>query len=112
MAKLNVIAIGHDGNAVPGNALALNVIVGVTDNKGVGIVKLKITDFLIGCEIVGPGGSTSYISTATIGKLSGTYLLTLLPIAGQNWYAGVYIFSINVTYGTDHGQTIWSSLMA
>ena len=41
MAKLNVIAIGHDGNAVPGNALALNVIVGVTDNKGVGIVKLK-----------------------------------------------------------------------
>ena len=111
MAKLNLVAIGEDTIASPGNALNLYIVVSVTDGNGTGVAGLAIGNFAIGSEIVGPGGSISHINTVTNGKLAGTYLLTVLPLAGQTWKAGVYIFSVNATHGADHGQTLCSFLM-
>lgn len=111
MAKLTVKAIGEDGLASPGNSSILHIVVSVTDANGVGVAGLAIANFALGSEIVGAGGSTSHIDTVSNGKLTGTYLLKALPLAGQTWKAGVYIFSVNVTSGANHGQTLFSFLM-
>jgi hypothetical protein len=111
MAKLTLHAIGEDTMASPGNASNLYIIVSVEDSNGAAVPGLAIGNFAIGSEIVGPGGSTSHISTVTNGKLPGVYLLQVLPLAGQTWKAGVYIFSVAVTRGTDHGITLCSFLM-
>ncbi len=111
MAKLNLCAIGDDGMASPGNANNLYIIVSVTDTNGAGVARLAIGNFAIGSEIVGPGGSTCHIGSVANGKLTGTYLLNVLPYEGQTWKGGVHIFSVNVTSGADKGQTLCSFLM-
>jgi len=55
--------------ASPGNANNLYIIVSVEDVNGAPVPGLAIGNFAIGSEIVGPGGSTSHISTVTNGKL-------------------------------------------
>src|SRR5258708_24599183 len=102
MAKLTLHAVAEDTVASPGNANNLYIIVSVEDLNGVAVPSLAIGNFAIGSEIVGPGGSTSHISTVTNGKLPGVYLLQVLPLAGQTWTAGGYIFSVAGTRGTDH----------
>jgi hypothetical protein len=111
MAKLTLSAIGEDTIASPGNANNLYIIVSVQDSNGVAVPGLAIGNFALGSEIVGPGGSTSHINTVTNGKLPGVYLLQVLPLAGQTWKAGVYIFSVAVTRGADHGITLCRFLM-
>lgn len=111
MAKLSLVAIGEDTMASPGNAQNLYIVVSVTDSNGAGVTGLTIGNFAIGSEIVGPGGSISHIDTVNNGKLGGTYLLRVLPLAGQTWKSGVYIFSVNVTSGVNKGQTLCSFLM-
>ena len=97
--------------ASPGNANKLYIVVSVTDGNGAGVTGLNKGNFSIGSEIVGPGGSISHIDSVANGKLSGTYLLYVLPLTGQTWKAGVYIFSVNVISGADKGQTLCSFLM-
>ena len=111
MAKLNLVAIGEDTMASPGNAQNLYIVVSVTDANGAGVTGLVLNNFALGSEIVGPGGSTSHIDSISAGKLAGTYLLKVLPLAGQTWKAGVYICAVNVTAGADKGQTLCSFLM-
>jgi hypothetical protein len=111
MPKLTLSAIGEDTIASPGNANNLYIIVSVEDPNGVAVSGLAIGNFAIGSEIVGPGGSTSHINTVSNGQLPGVYLLRVLPLAGQTWKAGVYIFSVAVSHGADHGVTLCSFLM-
>ena len=111
MAKLTLHAVGEDTIASPGNANNLYIIVSVEDLNGAPVPGLAIGNFAIGSEIVGPGGSISHINTVTNGKLPGVYLLQVLPLAGQTWKAGVYIFSVAVTRSADHGLTLCSFLM-
>src|ERR1700712_172487 len=111
MAKLTLHAIGEDTVASPGNANKLYIIVSVEDLNGATVAGLAIGQFAIASEMGGPGASPSHISTVTNGKLPGVYLLQVLPLAGQTWKAGVYIFSVAATRGTDHGITLCSFLM-
>jgi hypothetical protein len=111
MARLNVIAISEDTVASPDNANNLYIIISVTDRQGAGVTGLAIENLTLGTEIVGPGGSISHIDSVTNGNLPGTYLLQVMPLSGETWKAGVYIFSLNVTSGTDNGQTLCSVLM-
>ena len=111
MAKLTVHAIGEDSIASPGNANNLYVVVSVADSNGAAVAGLAIGSFSLGSEIVGAGGSTSHINTVTNGKLPGVYLLQVLPLAGQTWKAGVYIFSVAVSRAADRGIALCSFLM-
>ena len=86
-------------------------VVSVTDTNGAGVARLAIGNFAIGSEIVGPGGSTCHVGSVANGKLTGTYLLNVLPYEGQTWKGGVHIFSVNATSGADKGQTLCSFLM-
>ena len=111
MAKLNVTAIAEDTVANPGNATNSYIIVSVEDSNGAGVGGLVAANFTIGSEIVGPGGSTSSIASVSNGKLVGTYLLKIIPLAGQTWKAGYYIWSVAVTSGANHGQCLCTCLM-
>ncbi len=111
MAKLTVVAVGEDTIASPGNANNLYIVVSVEDPNGAPVNALTMANFALGSEIVGPGGSLSHISTVSNGKLPGVYLLKILPLAGQTWKAGVYVFSVAVTHGPDQGRTLCHFLM-
>ncbi len=111
MAKLSVTAIGEDTIAAPGNASTSYIIVSVEDSTGAGVAGLVAANFKLGTEIVGAGGSTSSISSVSNGEITGTYLLKIIPLAGQTWKSGVYIHSVAVTHGADKGQALCSFLM-
>jgi hypothetical protein len=111
MAKLFVSAVGEDTIAAPGNAQRTYVIVSVEDAAGNPVTGMAAANFQLGTEIVGPGGSTSSIQSVSNGKLPGIYLLSVIPLAGQTWKSGVYIFSVAVTHGADKGQALCSFLM-
>jgi len=111
MAKLTLTAISEDSVAAPGNANSLYIIASVEDGSGAPVGGLTPANFALGSEIVAPGGSLSHINGGGNGQLPGVYLLKLAPLAGQTWKAGVYIFSVAVTRGADHGLTLCSVLM-
>lgn len=111
MAKLFVSALAEDTISAPGNAQRTYIIVGVEDASGNPVEGLTAANFRVGTEIVGPGGSISSIQSVHNGALAGVYHMNILPLAGQTWKAGVYIFSIAVTRGADKGQALCSLLM-
>jgi hypothetical protein len=112
MARLIVEAIAEDTIANPGNALDSYITVSVTDANGSAVTGLTAANFAVGSPIVGPGGSTSHItSVGTGGSVSGVYNVRIAPLAGQNWKSGVYIWSVRVTSGANAGQTLCSTLM-
>ena len=111
MAKLFVNVVGEDTISAPGNAQSSYLIASVEDGSGAPVTGLTIPSFHLGTEIVGPGGSTSSIQTVSNGKLPGTYLLKIIPLAGQTWKSGVYIHSLAVTRGADKGIGLSSFLM-
>lgn len=110
MSKLDVKAVVEDTLAAPGNTKPAYIVVSVEDPNGLGVSGLNASNFSIGSEVVGPGGSLSHISSiSTINP--GIYTLQMLPQNGQSWKAGVYIFSVVVHQGTNKGQTLCSCLM-
>ena len=109
MARLIVTAIAEDTIAAPGNANDSYIVVSVTDANGVPVPSLTAANFALGSPIVGPGGSLSHINTITGG--AGVYILNIKPLAGQTWKSGVYIWSVAVTRGADHGQALCTTLM-
>lgn len=112
MALLIVTAIAEDTIAAPGNVKDSYIVVSVTDANGAAVTGLTISNFTIGSPIVGPGGSLSHINTVTTGgSVTGVYILRIGPLAGQTWKSGVYIWSIGVTRGADHGQALCTTLM-
>jgi hypothetical protein len=111
MAKLYVTAVAEDSVANPGNATNSYIILSVEDSNGAGLGGLTAANFKLGSEIVGPGGSTSTIIAVNNGKLVGTYFLKLIPLAGQTWKSGYYIWSVAVTSGANHGQCLCTCLM-
>ncbi len=111
MAKLNVEAIVEDSISTPGNDKDTYLIVSVTDGNGAPVEGLSLSNFTLGSEIVGAGGSISHINMVRAGKLSGVYVLFIGPSAGETWRGGVYIWSVRVTHGADQGTTLCSCLM-
>jgi hypothetical protein len=88
------------------------IVVSVTDANGAAVPGLAMANFAVGSPIVGPGGSTSHInSVAPGGSVPGVYVLRIGPQAGQSWKSGVYIWSVAVTRGADHGQALSTTLM-
>ena len=112
MAQLIVTAIAEDTIAAPSNAQVSYIVVSVTDANGVAVTGLNMANFAVGSPIVGPGGSVSHITTvSTGGTVTGVYILRIAPLAGQTWKSGVYIWSVAVTRGGDHGQALCNTLM-
>src|SRR5690349_4717447 len=112
MARLIVHAIAEDTIAAPGNANASYIVVSVTDANGTAVNGLVMANFAVGSPIVGPGGSISHItSVGPGGSVTGVYILRIAPLAGQTWKTGVYIWSVSVTRGADHGQTLCTTIM-
>jgi hypothetical protein len=112
MARLIVTAIAEDTIAAPGNVKDSYSVVSVTDSHGVAVTGLIMANFAVGSPIVGPGGSISHIDTVSAGgSVTGVYILRIAPLAGQTWKSGVYIWSVAVTRGTDHGQALCTTLM-
>ncbi|MDH4473849.1 MAG: hypothetical protein QE487_14685 [Fluviicola sp.] len=111
MALLIVNALSEDTIAAPGNNLKNYVVVSVTDANGVPVAGLGVANFAVTPIIVGPGGSLGSISSVTGGGMAGTYIVHVIPSAGQTWKAGVYIFAVAVTSGANRGQNLCSVLM-
>ena len=112
MALLHVSALAEDTIAAPGNALSCYIVVSVTDANGVAVTGLVMPNFLIGSPVVAPGGVVSRLLYADpAGTVTGVYLLQIQPAGGVNWKAGVYVWSVGVTHGSDHGQALCSVLM-
>jgi hypothetical protein len=110
MALLNVSTLSEDTIAAPGNNAANYVVASVTDAAGVPVTGLAATNFTVTALIVGPGGALVNISTVT-SSAPGFYVVSVVPISGQTWKSGVYIFGVAVTRGSDHGQSLCSVLM-
>ncbi len=111
MARLIVHALSEDTIAAPGNRQANYIVVSVTDATGTPVTGLGIPNFMIDPVIVGPGGALVDVTGVTVGRLPGVYLVFVVPIAGQTWKAGVYIFAVSVNRGLDHGQNLCSVMM-
>jgi hypothetical protein len=112
MSQLIVTALAEDTIAAPGNVQDSYIVVSVTDHNGVAVTGLAAANFAVGSPIVGPGGSISHInSVSSGGSVPGVYILRIAPLAGQTWKSGVYIWSVGVTHGSDHGQALCTTLM-
>ena len=111
MALLIVQAVAEDTIAAPGNASNSYLVVSVTDSNGAPVSGLAIANFAIGSPIVAPFGSLSHVTSASAGGSSGVYIINIVPVAGQTWKAGTYIWSVAVTRGADHGQALCSTVM-
>jgi len=112
MAHLILTAVAEDTIAAPGNVNDSYIVVSVTDANGVAVTGLTMANFSLGSPIVGPGGSTSHInSVGAGGSVTGVYILRIGPLPGQSWKSGVYVWSVAVTRGSDHGQTLCTTLM-
>ncbi|MBS1732438.1 MAG: hypothetical protein JST02_03995 [Bacteroidetes bacterium] len=111
MARLIVNALSEDTVAAPGNRLRNYIVVSVTDNAGKPVSALGAANFKVDPVIVGPGGSLVNITGVTAGRLPGTYIVFVVPIAAQTWKSGVYIFAVSVTSGINNGQNLCSVMM-
>lgn len=110
MALLNVSTLSEDTIAAPANNAANYVVVSVTDAAGVPVSGLTAANFTVTALIVGPGGALVNVSSVT-SSAAGFYVVRVVPIPGQTWKSGVYIFGVAVTRGSDHGQSLCSVLM-
>jgi hypothetical protein len=111
MARLIVNAASEDTIAAPGNRLANYIVVSVTDANGAPVNGLGAADVKVDPVIVGPGGALVNISSVTAGRLSGFYLVDVVPITTQTWKAGTYIFAVAVSHAGNQGQNLCSVLM-
>lgn len=111
MSMLVVSALSEDAIAAPGNRQPNYIVVSVTDTAGVPVTGLGIPNFQVDPVIVGPGGALVDITNVTPGRLSGIYLVNVVPIRRETWKSGVYIFAVAVARGQDKGQALANVLM-
>lgn len=111
MALLIVNALSEDTIAAPGNNKTNYITVSVTDANGAPVTGLGVKNFSVDPMIVGPGGALVNITSVSAGRLAGTYFILVVPISGQTWKSGVYIFAVAVVNGANHGQNLCSVLM-
>lgn len=111
MALLDVKAFSEDTIAAPANRQPNYLVVSVTTAAGEPVTGLTVSNFKVDPVIVGPGGALVNIVDVTAGRLPGIYLVRVVPINTETWKAGVYIFAVAVTRGTDKGQALATVLM-
>ncbi|HVI43214.1 MAG TPA: hypothetical protein VM802_00025 [Chitinophaga sp.] len=111
MALLIVSALSEDTIAAPGNANPNYITVSVTDNSGNPVTGLVAANFQVQPMIVAPGGSLVNITTVAAITFPGFYLVNVVPVPGQTWKLGVYIFAVVVVRGADRGQAQCSVLL-
>lgn len=111
MARLITVAFSEDSIAAPGNRQNNYIVVSVSDANGAPVTGLAAANFKVDPMIVGPGGALVNIVSASAGRLPGFYHINVVPINTQTWKAGVYIFAVAVTRGSDNGQTLATVIM-
>jgi len=103
--------------ATPGNSRGLPLVVSVTDVDGVPVSGLTLANFTADAKLVGPYGSGVEIQEpdGVGGGHDGFYYVRLIPTMYQGtrhtWVTGRYIFTVAVTRGGDHGQTVLAVLV-
>lgn len=109
---LKITGLSEDVLAAPGNKHPNYIILSITDNYGVPIPNLGISNFTLDTMIVGPGGSAMIdISRVLQGKIDGTYLIQVIPTDEETWKSGVYIFVIKAFYDKYQGQILIKSFI-
>lgn len=113
MARLIVSALSEDTIAAPGNTQPNYITVSVSeDATGAPVSGLAAANFKVDPMIVGPGGALVNIASAAEStRIPGFYFVNVVPIKGQTWKSGVYIFAVAVTHGHDKGQCLASVQM-
>ncbi len=111
MARLITVAFSEDSIAAPGNRQNNYIEVSVTDSAGIPVNGLLAANFKVDPMIVGPGGALVNIVSVNAGRLPGFYHINVVPINAETWKAGVYIFAVAVTRGSDQGQTLATVIM-
>lgn len=113
MARLIVSALSEDTIAAPGNAQPNYITVSVSEDPTGGPVSgLTAANFKVDPMIVGPGGAlVNIVSVAESTRIAGFYFVNVVPIKGQTWKSGVYIFAVAVTRSADKGQCLASVQM-
>jgi hypothetical protein len=105
MSRLEINAVVENSLSAAGNTNPVYIVVSVVDNNGAGVVDLKASHFTLCSEIIGNCGVYSHISSVSSVN-SGVYVLRVLPLTGQTWKAGVYVYSVVVHHGVNRGQTL------
>jgi hypothetical protein len=106
MARLIVESMSEDTIAAPGNRALNYLVASVTDVNGQPVTGLAAANFRVEPLIVGPGGSLVNIASVSPGIFPGFYHINVVPIPGQTWKGGVYIFAVAVQRAADHGQSL------
>lgn len=116
MARLIVEAEATGGTGVssgvakPGNSDPLHVVVSVTRAAGAPRTGLASASFQVDAPVVGPGGAGVTIASVDEPR-PGLYRVEIVPIPGETWKLGRYIFWVAVGAGSDKGQTVCSVLV-
>lgn len=105
MSKIEVNAIVENSRSGAGNTNPLYLVISVVDENGAGIVGLTASHFTLCSEMVGNGGVYSHVSSVSSIN-PGIYVLRVLPLTGQTWKQGVYVYSVVVHHGLHRGQTL------
>lgn len=105
MARLYVDAVAAAVNAANGNRNPVHLGVSVTDGNGDGVSGLTSANFAIATPTVAPGGSSTVISSVSASSIAGSYQIQVLPTGVATWDDGTYNFVLDVSSGTDDGQT-------
>jgi hypothetical protein len=105
MARLYVDAVAAAVNAAVGNRNPVHLGVSVTDANGNGVAGLAAANFALATTTSAPGGAAGVISSVSGATITGGYLIQVLPTGVNNWQDGTFNFILDVTSGSDDGQT-------
>lgn len=105
MPRLEINAVVENKNSAGGSKNPVYIVVSVVDSNGAGVVGLNTSHFTLCSEIVGNGGGYSHISSVSSVN-PGVYVLRVLPLSGQSWKQGTYVYSVVVHHGVNRGQTL------
>ncbi len=111
MALLLLTALSEDSIASPGNRQPNYIVAAVSESNGTPVTGLTANNFKVDPCIVGPGGALVNITSVVPVRLSGTYIIQVVPIRTETWKPGGYIFAVSVNRGADQGLTLCSVLM-
>jgi hypothetical protein len=95
------------GFAAPGNALAANFLVVVSDRSGAPVTNLTQTDFTITNQFGLPGQTCGFSNNIVsfVNVLNGAYRIQIdLPLPGCTWVEGDYLAYVRVVDGPRQGQ--------
>ncbi len=105
--ELLVQVEASQGHAAPGNSLAANFLVVVTDDNGDPVTDLEQSDFMVVNHFILPGqtcGFSNHIVSFN-NTHNGAYQIQVSPaVSGCTWVEGDYLAQVVINSRGSHGQ--------